>query len=87
VARIHLTAALLAALALARPAAAQDTTSAPRQALPDSVPVDSAGPRVCAGGDVTLSTNLDTTWIHGASREAGAARARAPEPRTRCWRR
>jgi hypothetical protein len=37
------------------PAAGQSAATAPRGG-------DDAGVRVCAGGDVTLGTNLDTTW-------------------------
>lgn len=38
--------------------------------------------RVCAGGDVTLGTNLDTAWVMTASRRAGAPVAALPEPGT-----
>ena len=43
--------AAIAALVLALPASAQDSTLATRAPI-----------RVCAGGDVTLGTNLDTAW-------------------------
>lgn len=39
-----------------------------------------AGPRVCAGGDVTLGTNLDTTWVFTASQRAGRRVAAFPDP-------
>lgn len=42
---------------------------------------DSSGVvRVCAGGDVTLGTNLDTTWTRAARRGSGGARVRALPP-------
>jgi hypothetical protein len=36
--------------------------------------------RVCAGGDVTLGTNLDTTWVHTARARAGRRVAAFPDP-------
>jgi len=36
--------------------------------------------RVCAGGDVTLGTNLDTTWVAVASRRAGEPVPPLPPP-------
>ena len=36
--------------------------------------------RVCAGGDVTLGTNLDTTWVGTASRRAGEPVPALPAP-------
>jgi hypothetical protein len=38
------------------------------------------GPRVCAGGDVTLGTNLDTTWVFTASGRLGRRVAAFPNP-------
>lgn len=38
------------------------------------------GPRVCAGGDVTLGTNLDTTWVFTASARLGRRVAALPDP-------
>jgi len=38
------------------------------------------GPRVCAGGDVTLGTNLDTTWVFTASARLGRRVAAFPNP-------
>ena len=38
------------------------------------------GPRVCAGGDVTLGTNLDTTWVFTASARLGRRVAAFPDP-------
>ncbi|HET7551151.1 MAG TPA: CapA family protein [Gemmatimonadaceae bacterium] len=48
-------AALLVAPGVGSPAAGQDAATAARSGSGDRV-------RVCAGGDVTLGTNLDTTW-------------------------
>ncbi|HEU0053371.1 MAG TPA: CapA family protein, partial [Longimicrobium sp.] len=80
--RIHLTAVLLAAAALARPAAAQDTIpAAPADTIVLKPAPDSAtGPRVCAGGDVTLGTNLDTTWVFTASARLGRRVPALPSP-------
>lgn len=36
--------------------------------------------RVCSGGDVTLGTNMDTTWVATASRRAGFTIAALPPP-------
>jgi len=38
------------------------------------------GPRVCATGDVTLGTNLDTTWVFTASGRLGRRVAAFPDP-------
>jgi hypothetical protein len=38
------------------------------------------GPRVCAGGDVTMGTNLDTTWVFTASGRLGRRVAAFPDP-------
>ena len=57
---------LVGVLTLASIGRAQDTT-----AVPDTT-VIRAPIRVCAGGDVTLGTNLDTAWMR-----RGAARLRA----------
>lgn len=48
-----------------------------RVAAADTLP---HGPRVCAGGDVTLGTNLDTTWVFTASARAGRRVAAFPNP-------
>ncbi|HYJ80263.1 MAG TPA: CapA family protein [Longimicrobiaceae bacterium] len=72
--------ALLAALCALTPLRAQD--SIPR----DSVPArpadrpDGGGIRVCAGGDVTLGTNLDTGWVHTAAGRLGRRVAALPSP-------
>lgn len=61
---------------------------APRVAAPAPRPRDAArvsararpGPRVCAGGDVTLGTNLDTTWVFTASGRLGRRVPAFPDP-------
>ncbi|HEX2204430.1 MAG TPA: CapA family protein [Longimicrobium sp.] len=72
---------ILAALLAAPPASAQDTASV---AAPAATPADSAarreGVRVCAGGDVTLGTNLDTTWVHTAAARLGPRVRALPSP-------
>ena len=68
----------LVLLSLALPAAAQDTIpSAPADTIVFGA---RPGPRVCAGGDVTLGTNLDTTWVHTASARLGRRVAALPSP-------
>jgi hypothetical protein len=68
--------AALAALAAA-PLRAQD----PDSARADSVAGDSVAPvRLCAGGDVTLGTNLDTTWVATARARLGRPVAPLPSP-------
>lgn len=73
----------LAALALPAHAAAQEDTL-PRLVPPvfaeeDTVPAK-AGVRVCAGGDVTLGTNLDTGWARRASQRYGVRVDPFPDP-------
>ncbi len=65
---------LLVAFSLLAAAAAraQDTTAAP---APQPRPL-----RVCAGGDVTLGTNIDTTWALAASRKYGRRVPAFPDP-------
>lgn len=67
---------LIAAVALyTLPADAQSR----RRSRP--VPQDTtAGVRVCAGGDVTLGTNLDTAWVHTARARYGRRFAALPRP-------
>ena len=62
--------AVQAAFAVALPLGAQ---------LPAS-PGDSSVVRVCAGGDVTLGTNLDTTWAKKASKRLRQRVALYPSP-------
>ena len=65
---LRLLPALAAAAALIQaPAAAQQVpldSTAVRPLVPDSA----STVRVCAGGDVTLGTNLDTAWVRAAIR-------------------
>lgn len=71
--------ATAAALCLPVPLLAQDsavTDSLPRAAAPDSL----AAVRVCAAGDVTLGTNLDTTWTIAARRRIGRPVRALPDP-------
>jgi len=51
-----------------------------RQARVAAADTARRGPRVCAGGDVTLGTNLDTTWVSTASARAGRRVAAFPDP-------
>ncbi|MDB4950779.1 MAG: Capsule synthesis protein cap [Gemmatimonadetes bacterium] len=81
------TAVLLAAALLASaPAASAQRDNAtlrrPRAdtLVPDTLPLRRAGVRVCAGGDVTLGTNLDTGWVWTASARAGYRVAAYPDP-------
>jgi hypothetical protein len=71
--------ALLAAVALAAPSLdAQAPRTRPR---PAPVRADTAaGVRVCAGGDVTLGTNLDTTWVHTTAGRLGRRVPALPSP-------
>ena len=75
---------LAAALALAAaPAAGQDP--APRDTVSIDrllpAPVEAArGIRICAGGDVTLGTNLDTAWVHTARARLGRRVPALPPP-------
>jgi hypothetical protein len=62
---------------LAAPAAAQ--SGRPREA-PTPVRVDTVGVRICAGGDITLGTNLDTTWVHTARARLGRRVPSLPPP-------
>lgn len=77
----------------ARDRAARDSAAradAARERLrPSPVPAAPAAPararragdvRVCAGGDVTLGTNMDTSWVATASRRAGTRVAALPPP-------
>jgi hypothetical protein len=70
--------ALLAALALADAPLDAQSRNRPR---PRPVRADTAaGVRVCAGGDVTLGTNLDTTWVHTAAGRLGRRVPALPPP-------
>jgi len=82
-------AALLAAFTLAAPLRAQDTpprdtirVPTARDTLPTAVDrsAEPARPRICAGGDVTLGTNLDTTWARTAAGRLGRRVEALPSP-------
>jgi hypothetical protein len=81
---VLLAAALLACgAALATRAHAQRGPDARRpQARPGPARRDTARAplRLCAGGDVTLGTNLDTAWVWTASDRAGYRVAAFPDP-------
>ncbi|HJQ21269.1 MAG TPA: CapA family protein [Gemmatimonadaceae bacterium] len=64
---------------LASPVEAQDTTSRARDTLAtaDSTPRPF---RVCAGGDVTLGTNLDPKWAPAANRQLRALFGLSADP-------
>jgi Bacterial capsule synthesis protein PGA_cap len=62
------------ALALAATAGTAGAQDAPIE--PDSA----GGVRVCAGGDLTLGTNLDTAWVHTARARLGRRVAALPRP-------
>ena len=68
-------AALLVLLAFPIPLSGQPTLDSITTASPDSGVV-----RVCAGGDVTVGTNLDTLWAKRASRRMGRPVALYPSP-------
>jgi hypothetical protein len=71
----------LAVIPLILCAASADAQSRtrPRQA-PAPARADTAGVRICAGGDVTLGTNLDTAWVHTAWARLGRRVPALPPP-------
>ncbi|HEX2078571.1 MAG TPA: CapA family protein [Longimicrobium sp.] len=70
---------MLAALALAAAPLDAQSRNRPRH-RPPPVRADTAGVRVCAGGDVTLGTNLDTGWVHTARSRLGRRVPALPPP-------
>jgi poly-gamma-glutamate capsule biosynthesis protein CapA/YwtB (metallophosphatase superfamily) len=58
--------------------AARERERALARARADSA--DTTGVRVCAGGDVTLGTNLDTTWAPLAAKKLGRRVVALPDP-------
>ncbi|HYR06271.1 MAG TPA: CapA family protein [Longimicrobium sp.] len=71
---------LIAALLLGDAPLDAQSRSRPRP-QPRPVRADTAaGVRVCAGGDVTLGTNLDTTWVHTARARLGRRVPALPSP-------
>jgi poly-gamma-glutamate capsule biosynthesis protein CapA/YwtB (metallophosphatase superfamily) len=72
---------LLVALALGFVAEQADAQSQRRRARRQPAVQDTAvGVRVCAGGDVTLGTNLDTAWVHTARARLGRRVEALPDP-------
>ncbi len=74
---------LLIAVAVSLVAETADAQSWWRRARtqPAAVARDSAaGVRICAGGDVTLGTNLDTAWVRNARARLGRRVAALPDP-------
>jgi len=69
---------LLALVALPARAAAQIEEQV--DAKPAAASDEDAGVRICAGGDVTLGTNLDTAWVHTARARLGRRVAALPDP-------
>ncbi|HEX7240521.1 MAG TPA: CapA family protein [Longimicrobiaceae bacterium] len=65
-------------LALVLPAAAASQARIPRVARPPALRADTV--RVCAGGDVTLGTNLTPDWVHTATARYGVRFAPYPDP-------
>lgn len=81
----HVRSILLVASAVVLVAEGADAQSSRRRARtqPAAAAQDSAaGVRVCAGGDVTLGTNLDTAWVHTARARLGRRVAALPDPDT-----
>lgn len=74
--------ALLLAFGLALAAGPLDAQARHRPRTPPRpVRADTAaGVRVCAGGDVTLGTNLDTAWVHTARARLGRRVPALPSP-------
>lgn len=67
---------LALALVAASDLAAQSARPVARHLRPDTA----ATVRLCAGGDVTLGTNLDTAWVRTASARLGRRVAAFPDP-------
>jgi hypothetical protein len=76
---IHRSMILLAALLSL--AAEQADAQSQSQRRPRPLERDTAaGVRICAGGDVTLGTNLDTGWVHTARARLGRRVESLPDP-------
>jgi hypothetical protein len=81
---LTVTSSALALVAVAVPAIAQDP--APRDTvrierlLPERLAARPRPLRICAGGDLTLGTNLDTAWVHTARARLGRRVAALPPP-------
>ena len=71
---------IVLALCLPFPLMAQDSALA-KETMPRTKTADSlAVVRVCAAGDITLGTNLDTTWTIAARRRMGRPVRALPDP-------
>jgi hypothetical protein len=70
------TLALIALIALI----ALSLAAAPRAAAQERAPLADGEVRVCAGGDVMLGTNLDTTWTREAARRVRRRVPALPSP-------
>jgi hypothetical protein len=71
----------LTAAALSTPLAwPADAQSARPRPAPAPVRADTGGVRICAGGDMTLGTNLDTAWVHTARARLGRRVPALPPP-------
>lgn len=69
-----------AILAVLLPAAVPLDAQSRTPGAPRPLRAEPAGVRVCAGGDVTLGTNLDTAWVHTARARLGRRVAALPQP-------
>jgi hypothetical protein len=79
----HLRSIVLVVLALAFVAEEADAQSQRRRERRQPVARDTTvGVRVCAGGDVTLGTNLDTAWVRTARLRLGRRVEALPDPAT-----
>jgi hypothetical protein len=74
--------AVLTATLLALATAPADAQSDRLSQVPTPAPVrtDTVGVRICAGGDITLGTNLDTVWVHTARARLGRRVPALPAP-------
>jgi hypothetical protein len=73
---------ILLAVALSLVAQAADAQSSrPRARTRPAARDSAAAVRICAGGDVTLGTNLDTGWVHAARARLGRRVEALPDPR------
>jgi hypothetical protein len=79
----HLRSIVLIVMALCFAAEPADAQSQRRRAPRQPAAQDTAaGVRICAGGDVTLGTNLDTAWVHTARARLGRRVEALPDPHT-----
>lgn len=77
----HLRNLILLAVALAFAGETAEAQSSRRRGRVRPAAQDSAaGVRICAGGDLTLGTNLDTAWVHTARARLGRRVRALPQP-------